>query len=67
MPRIEGRNIIYTADDEMPDCLQCDRCTSDFDCCEYCGAEHGWWGYKRTQYIPPVTDKIRTIKIHKAQ
>lgn len=44
-----GRYIIYSADDEMPDCMQCDHCDGNFDCCNQCGAEHGWYGYRRTE------------------
>lgn len=49
MPEIKGSYIIYTADDEMPDCIRCDNCVKDFDCVKYCGAEHGWYGYKRSE------------------
>ena len=42
--------LIYTADDEMPDCLSCDNCDSDeYYCSNFCGHEHGWFGYKRTE------------------
>ena len=49
MAKIIGRNIVFTADDEMPDCLSCDHC----DCCDgkYCGPEHGWSRYERTERI----------------
>lgn len=49
MPERVGRFIIYTADDEMPDCMCCDRCDDDFDCSEFCGSPHGWNGYRRTE------------------
>ena len=42
--------IIYTADDEMPDCGKCDNCCGDFNCTKYCGADHGWYGYQRSEY-----------------
>ena len=51
--------ITYTADDEEPDCMQCDHVCgwiwTDYkgkkhdNCSEQCGAEHGWNGYKRTE------------------
>lgn len=44
-----GDRIIYSADDEMPNCMFCDRCDSDFDCRNWCGAKYGWWGYQRTE------------------
>lgn len=42
-----GKYIIFTADDEMPDCMACDLC----DSCngKYCGPEYGWAKYKRTE------------------
>lgn len=40
--------IEYTAQDEMPSCGVCDHICDDFNCCDWCGAEHGWWGYRRT-------------------
>lgn len=47
MSEVFGRKIIYTTDDEMPDCMNCEHCDGNFDCVRNCGAEHGWWGYKR--------------------
>ena len=47
---IMGRRIIFTADDEMPDCLACDYC-DDCDNGKYCGPEYGWAGYRRTEWI----------------
>ena len=49
--KIIGRSIVYTADDETPDCLSCDRC----DYCDngnFCGPEYGWARYKRTEEVP---------------
>lgn len=42
----------YTADDEEPKCGRCDYFSDGFDCCGSCGAEHGWYGYKRTELVP---------------
>ena len=47
---IMGRYIIFTADDEMPDCMECDRC-DDCDNGKYCGPEYGWAGYRRTEWF----------------
>lgn len=45
-----AKYIEYTADDEMPNCNQCDHVFDDkFNCEKFCGAEHGWWGYRRTE------------------
>lgn len=40
--------VIYTADDEEPDCMMCDhgQCS---DLCEECGPEHGWHYYRREE------------------
>lgn len=46
-----GRYIIYTADDEMPDCLMCDKCDGNYDCSKFCGPEYGWAGYRRTERV----------------
>lgn len=44
--------IEYTADDEMPNCGRCDNvCGEYFKCEEWCGAEHGWFGYRRTDVL----------------
>ena len=52
------RRIIYTADDEEPDCGRCDHvCDSDNLCMDYCGPEHGWARYVRTDLV--MTDRER--------
>ena len=43
------RYIEYTADHEEPKCGRCDHACDDFKCEKYCGAEPGWWGYRRTE------------------
>lgn len=43
---------IYTVDDEEPNCNRCDHvCDSDIVCQQYCGNEHYWNGYSRTEFI----------------
>lgn len=45
--------IIWTADDEYPDCGVCDN----QDCygrCENCGAEFGWRYYEREEDDPEL-------------
>ena len=44
-----NKHITYTADDEEPKCGRCDYFSGGFDCCGLCGAEHGWYGYSRTE------------------
>ena len=51
--KIIGRDIVFTADDEMPDCLACDYC----DYCDdgkFCGPEYGWTRYKRTERVEKI-------------
>lgn len=47
-----NEKVIHTADDEEPDCNRCDNCDGRIlDCEKYCGPEHWWNGYRRTEYI----------------
>lgn len=48
-----NEKVVYTADDEEPDCGRCDNCDldSEYFCANSCGPEHGWYGYERTKYI----------------
>lgn len=40
--------VIYTADDEEPDCMRCDHCQGS-DLCSECGPEHWWHYYEREE------------------
>lgn len=51
MAEFNNGRVIFTADDEDPDCLNCDRCDSDYDCCNLCGPSYGWSGYIRTLWL----------------
>lgn len=43
--------VIYTADDEEPDCNRCCHCDCDeIICTDRCGPDHGWFGYERIEY-----------------
>lgn len=47
--------IIYTVDDEEPDCNRCDHCCGeDYYCLKQCGAQHGWNGYERIEMMLEV-------------
>lgn len=50
---VKMQTIEYTANDEMPECGQCDHFdgSDGFKCEEWCGPEHGWFGYMRTEII----------------
>lgn len=52
----------YTADDEMPDCGNCDHAYDDFECGELCGPTHSWWGYRRTEKVNTNTVPVIQIK-----
>ena len=50
MAKIIGKKIVYTADNEMPNCIGCDHC----DRCDdgkHCGPEYGWARYERTERV----------------
>lgn len=54
MARFErGMTIItFTADDENPDCGRCNHINDSEDlCAKWCGAEHGWSRYERSERI----------------
>ena len=46
-----NEKVVYTADDEEPDCGRCDNCDldSEYFCVNSCGPEHGWYGYQRAE------------------
>ena len=60
MCKFLGRQIEFTADDEDPDCMNCDHCenaTYNF-CMNNCGPEYGWSGYKRTLLLDDIAAEI---------
>ena len=48
MPRLEER-WIYTADDEEPNCMNCDHICGSQERCNKCGPEYWWQYYERTE------------------
>ena len=57
-----NNEIIYTADDEYPDCGRCDHICDRYDlCCDKCGEEYWWQYYKRTEYIKDEKEKNNGI------
>lgn len=48
MPRLEER-WIYTADDEKPNCMNCDHICGSQTRCDKCGPEYWWQYYERTE------------------
>lgn len=44
--------VIYTVDDEEPECNRCEHCCGEEDyCIEQCGANHSWNGYERIEHV----------------
>lgn len=60
------RKYKYTADDEYPDCGRCNHINDSEDLCvKWCGAEHGWSRYERTEYVKEQEDLRRVCtEIH---
>lgn len=47
-----GNVKIYTVDDEEPNCNSCDHiCDPDDVCSMFCGPDHYWNGYARTEFV----------------
>lgn len=46
------KEIVYTADDEEPNCNKCCHCDCDgYLCIKQCGSEHSWNGYERIETV----------------
>lgn len=45
--KVYSNSIVYTADDEEPDCGMCDNCDSDL--CNKCGPDYWWHYYERVE------------------
>ena len=43
--------VIYTVDDEEPDCNRCDHCGDDYICITQCFEENNWSGYERIELL----------------
>lgn len=39
--------LMIDADFEEPNCVKCDNFGEEVSCEKYCGAEHGWFSYRR--------------------
>ena len=53
--------VIYTADDEEPDCLMCDNYQSS-DLCSECGPEHWWHYYERKEQDSKMSRLIISLE-----
>ena len=54
-------SIIFTADDEEPNCTVCDN--QDFyGRCKNCGAKYGWRYYERRENNPQLVLFIKSIE-----
>ena len=56
-----SRSVIYTADDEEPNCMICDNQDMP-DRCAHCGAMYGWYYYKREEERPDLNGKAEQLK-----
>lgn len=45
------KTIIYTVNDEEPNCDRCDHCLDDYFCITQCFEENNWIGYERTELL----------------
>ncbi len=61
MAKILDHCVIYTADDEEPDCLMCDYCQSS-DLCSECGPEHCWHYYEREEQKSEMNRLVRALE-----
>ena len=53
--------VIYTADDEEPDCMICDHCDGSVLCKE-CGPEHGSPYYRREEQNSEMSKLVRALE-----
>lgn len=59
--KILDHYVIYTADDEEPDCLMCDHCQCS-DLCSECGPEHWWNYYEREEQKSEMNRSVRALE-----
>lgn len=43
--------ITNTVDNEEANCNRCDNCNDEEICKNYCGSEHGWGRYERSEEV----------------
>ena len=53
--------VIYTADDEEPNCIMCDRGDGSVLCKE-CRPEHGWHYYRREEQNSEMSKLVRALE-----
>ena len=59
--KIWDHYVIYTADDEEPDCMICDHCEGSVLCKE-CGPKHGWRYYRREEQNSEMSKLVRALE-----
>ena len=53
------RRFVFDADDEEPLCERCDNFSGPEEfCCQECGADNWWNGYKRSIYVEAYTWRL---------
>lgn len=53
--------VIYTADDEEPDCMMCDHGQGS-DLCNECGPEYWWHYYRREEQNSEMSRLVRALE-----
>ena len=53
--------VIYTADDEEPNCIMCDRGDGSVLCKE-CGPKYGWHYYRREEQDSETSKLVRALE-----
>ena len=59
--KIWNHCVIYTADDEEPDCMMCDHVQCN-DLCSECGPEHWWHYYDREEQNSEMSKLVRALE-----
>ena len=53
--------VIYTADDEEPNCMMCDHCRGSVLCKE-CGPKYGWHYYRREEQDSETSKLVKALE-----
>lgn len=61
MAKIWDHCVIYTADDEEPNCIMCDHGEGSVLCKE-CGPEHGWHYYRREEQDSETSKLVKALE-----
>lgn len=59
--KILNHCVIYTADDEEPDCMMCDHGEGSVLCKE-CGPKYGWHYYRREEQNSEMSRLVKALE-----